>query len=161
MKNKRNNERENLGIITEKYFVEQFIGMGYIQCIESKNSSKIMDSAKIDLLNLPFNIQIKSGNQKNMNPGKELFEMSNIIKSMFPESESVRKKDNYLIHKKQSREDVYMSLKTFNKIKEETKGKISFELRYMNRKDFEYSINSEYKAVVSISFEIFKVLFTK
>lgn len=144
----------------ERYYAKLFKDMGFLYCITARLGSRLYDNAKIDLINLPFNVQIKAGQQKNMNPGRELFSMENMIKALFPPEESVHKKPNFLIHKKdigrgkkatEEHELVYMSFKQYQKYKKEDK-----KLRYLFKKVFKFELQSEYKEVVAITFEVFK-----
>ena len=54
---KKNREK---GLKGEQFYVEYFKNIGYKKCDTSKKRS-IQDNAGIDLINIPFNVQIKSG----------------------------------------------------------------------------------------------------
>lgn len=144
----------------ERYYAQVFKELGFSFCVTARLGSRLYDNAKIDLINLPFNVQIKAGIQKNMNPGRELFSMVNMIQALFPPEESVHTKPNFLIHKKQvgrgrkateEHEIVYMSNLQFQKYK-----KINPKIKFLFEKIFKFELNSEYKHVVAVTFEVFK-----
>lgn len=121
----------------EKYYQQCFVNLGYTDCeISIKNS--IEDRLGIDLLNLPYNIQIKSGVQKNMNPGKVLQRMlKKIVNTEYANKPCI------LIHKK----------KTFSLFDEE-------DVIYMINHNI-ISKNEKYIAVTKYPISDFKVLFHK
>lgn len=130
-----------------------FKELGFSDCVPSRYTSKRHDNAKIDLLNLPFNIQIKAGRQKNLNPGKELFSMFNCIQSMFPKEDEIFKRPYLLIHAKEKADEdmVYMSLEQFILY-----NKDSPNLTYSTTKEFKFEMNSEFKYIVGMSFNVFR-----
>lgn len=142
------------GADAETYLSQQFRYLGFRMCIPSRPTRKDYDNAKIDLTNLPFNIQVKAGRQKNLNAGKELFSMFSCIQSMFPKGDEVFEKPYLLIHMK-SVDDimVYMSLQQFDLFRNQIKGKT---LEYSNLKEFKFEMYSEFKTIVSMPFEVFK-----
>lgn len=150
------------GSTAERYYANFFKGIGYSHCVTSRFGSKKHDNAKIDLIYVPFNIQIKAGIQRNMNPGKELFMMATSIVSMFPPEDEVHKKPCVLFHYKQGNvgvkrtpemEMVYMSIIQFDIFRNKTEGK---NLEYSYIKDFKFDLNSEFKTIVGMTFEYFK-----
>lgn len=111
-------ENQLKGIRGEEYYADYFRTLGYKDCkrVEKKT---LYDDIGIDLINIPYLIQIKSGLQKNMNPGKVLTLMSAQIKNNLPKNH-IANLENYnlfLIHHKDSTEIdadiIYMSLDTF------------------------------------------------
>lgn len=139
------------GADAELYFMDVFHNLGFRMCYPSRHTSKKHDNAGIDLLGIPFNIQIKAGRQKNLNPGKELFSMSNKIQSMFPKEDEVFKNPCLLLHINNENEiKVYMSLLQFDKFR---KNRI---IHYSDLKEFKFELFSEFKSIVSMSFEVFK-----
>ena len=148
------------GSDAERHYARIFRELGYIHCETARYASKHHDNAKIDLIFIPFNIQIKAGKQKNMNVGKELFAMVSMIKVMFPEGEDVHNKPNLLFHYEEvgrgkkrlpQHEKVYMSLQQFKFFKEKVPS-----FRYDELKEFKHSMDSEFKVVVNMTFEYFK-----
>lgn len=148
----------------EVYYRNIFRDLGFSHCVTSRFGSRMYDNAKIDLINLPFNLQIKVGTQKNMSPGKELYSMGEKLIEYFPPNDEVFSKPKLLIHKKQakqrgkySEEIVYMSKNQYTIYKElgtdveilfEKKGNINFP-------------ESEFKHIVAISFKDFIELIVK
>jgi hypothetical protein len=148
------------GSNAERYYASLFRELGFKHCLTARFASKLHDNAKIDLINLPFNIQIKYGKQKGMNAGKELFLMASSIEKMFPEDDPTTKKPLLLIHKLRTgkgvkrtpeHEKIFMSLKQFNIFKSEFPN-----LEYETVKEYKYDLKSEYKIIVSMKFETFK-----
>lgn len=148
------------GSTAERFYAKFFRELGFTFCETSRFVSKKHDNAKIDLMYIPFNLQIKAGIQKNMNPGKELFMMATSIASMFPLEDDVHKRPCLLIHYKQGKpgarrtpdmEMVYMSMIQFDVFR----GK-SPQLEYSMLKDFKFDLNSEFKTIVGMTLNHFK-----
>lgn len=158
--NNRGKRNRTIGHDAERYYAQVFKNLGFSFCVTSRLGSRLYDNAKIDLINLPFNVQIKAGIQKSLNAGKELFSMVSMIKALFPPDDTIHSKPNFLIHKKPigrgkkatpEHEIVYMSKKQFLIYQKQNKNlKPSFE------KSFKFELNSEFKDIVAINFEIFK-----
>lgn len=148
------------GSNAERHYAKIFRDLGFDFCETSRFVSKKHDNAKIDLMYTPFNIQVKAGIQKNMNPGKELFLMESSINSMFPSEDEVFQKPCLLFHYKQgvkgkkreeNSEIVYMSEEQFNFFK-----KLIPDLEYIDKKSFKFDLNSQFKHIVWMTFEYFK-----
>lgn len=157
---KRGATNKRKGHDAERYYCNIFKELGFSFCTTARLGSRLYDNAKIDLINLPFNVQIKAGIQKSMNPGKELFSMFTMIQSLFPPEEPVHKRPCFLIHKKQvgvgkkrspEHEIVYMSYKQF----QDYKG-LNSEVNFIFEKVFKFEMNSEFKHVVALTFEVFR-----
>ena len=89
------------GSNAERYYVNIFRDMGYEKCVTARYGSKIHDDAGIDLLNIPFNIQIKAGVQKGLKPVHTIMEVKDRIRRMFPEDNKEQSYPTILIHKKE------------------------------------------------------------
>lgn len=148
------------GSTAERYYAKFFRDLGFTFCETSRFVSKKHDNAKIDLMYIPFNLQIKAGVQKNMNPGKELFMMASSISSMFPLEDEVHRKPCLLIHYKQGTpgvrrtpdmEVVYMSMIQFDVFRNRSR-----ELKYDYLKEYKFDLQSEYKSIVGMTLEHFK-----
>ena len=148
------------GSTAERYYAKFFRDLGFTFCETSRFVSKKHDNAKIDLMYIPFNLQIKAGVQKNMNPGKELFMMASSISSMFPLEDEVHRKPCLLIHYKQGTpgvrrtpdmEVVYMSMVQFDVFRNRSR-----ELKYDYLKEYKFDLQSEYKSIVGMTLEHFK-----
>ena len=150
------------GSHAERFYAHVFKKLGYEYCITSRLGGRIYDNAGIDLMNIPYNVQIKAGTQKNISPGKILFNIDNQIKALFPETSEIRKYPIILIHRplpfsSNTDEDVvYYTYEQHLKFR-----KINPELRYDTRKQRRGMYNNEYGTIVSVSFEVFKNLILK
>lgn len=89
------------GSNAERHYAKVFKDLGWKHCETARFGSKKHDNAKIDLIFIPFNVQIKAGVQKNMNPGKELFMMESCVNTMFPKEHEVFCKPKLVFHYKQ------------------------------------------------------------
>lgn len=150
------------GSNAERHYVKFFKKLGYEFCETARFASKKHDNAKIDIVGIPFNIQVKAGIQKSMNPGKELFLMETCIKTMFPPEDQVNDYPCFLFHYKQgtpgrkrTKEDeiVYMSLQQFDIYNNKSKNK---KLEYLGQKSFKFELNSEFKHIVWMTLKYFK-----
>lgn len=148
------------GIRAEKFYEKLFISCGFPDCKTSKEVSRHHDNANIDLVNIPFNIQIKAGRQKNMNPGKELLQMNSYLHSMFPADDEIIKRPLLIIHHQDveigterlaQHSNVFMSLQQFDLFRQ-----IYPHLQYDGLKSFKFDLQSEFKHIVSVTFEYFK-----
>jgi hypothetical protein len=149
------------GSNAERYYVKIFKELGFEFCCTARFASKKHDNAKIDLLYVPFNIQIKAGIQKGLNPGKELFYLESSIKTMFPVEDEVHTKPCLLIHNKQGTlgrkrlpEDdmVFMSYQQYLSFNEHAETNLTFTYQ----KQFKFDMASQFKHIVGMSFEHFK-----
>ncbi len=149
------------GSDAERFYANKFKELGFEHCITSRLGSKRHDNAKIDLIYIPFNVQVKAGVQKNMNPGKELTMMKDSIEKMFPKEDSVHTNPCILIHKKLTpqrsftkrtpeMEIVYMSYKQYEEYVEK-----GADLALLSIKEFKFETVSEFKSVVGITFQCF------
>ena len=93
-----NNKRA--GSNTERFYAKFFRNLGFKFCRTSREESKVLDSSGIDLTNIPFNIQLKSGIQRNLNYSKELFDIDNKIKLNLSEDNPYYNKPVVIIHRK-------------------------------------------------------------
>jgi len=148
------------GSTAERYYAKFFRELGFTFCETSRFVSKKHDNAKIDLMYIPFNLQIKAGIQKNMNPGKELFMMATSIAGMFPLEDDVHNRPCILFHYKQGKpgsrrtpdmEMVYMSMTQFLAFQEK-----SPELTVLSLKEFKFDLDSEFKTIVGMTLDHFK-----
>ena len=94
-----NNKRK--GSNAERYYVNIFKEMGFDKCVTARYGSRIHDDAGIDLINIPFNIQVKAGKQKGLNPILTLKDIKERIKNIFPEDFKEHQYPTILIHKKE------------------------------------------------------------
>ena len=104
--------------------------LGFKHCVTSRYGSRIHDDAGIDLIHLPFNVQIKTGKQRGMNPSQVLNYMKSRIKELFPETAPEQKMISVVIHRKdvgqgrkRNEQDdlVFMSFEDFKKLLKKVK----------------------------------------
>ena len=147
------------GLNGERYYAKFFRSFGFVECQTSRKVARPLDDAKVDLVGLPFNIQIKTGIHKNMSVGKELSHMDACIKSMFDENHPDYNKPRLLIHKydigrgkrrKPENEQLYMSFEQFNRFKEQVP-----DLVWDDIKQSKYDTKSEFKTIVRMTFDYF------
>jgi uncharacterized protein YmfQ (DUF2313 family) len=72
------------GSNAERYYAKVFQDLGFDKCVTSRYGSRVHDDAAIDLINVPFNVQIKAGKQKGLNPVSVLSDIKERIKEKFP-----------------------------------------------------------------------------
>ncbi len=113
------------GSDAERFYANIFKDLGYEHCKTSRLGSKLHDDAGIDLIFLPFNVQIKAGKQAGLNASRELDYIQTRMKELFPSTSLEHSYPNILIHKKavgqgKKRKDtdeiVSMTFKDFVKI---------------------------------------------
>jgi hypothetical protein len=99
---KKNYGKRNrsLGHRAEVEYAKKFRELGFDKCVTSRQGSRLHDDAKIDLIFLPYNVQIKAGKQRGLNPITVLKEMEAAIKEKFPDNSSELKNPNMIIVKK-------------------------------------------------------------
>ena len=89
-----------MGHNAERYYAKEFRDLGYKHCITSRQGSRIHDDSGIDLIFIPFNVQIKAGKQRGLNPVVELKNMEEKIKVHFPKDNPVYTYPNLVILRK-------------------------------------------------------------
>jgi hypothetical protein len=97
-KKRVNNKRK--GSNAERDYAKRFRELGFLRCITSREGSKLYDNSGIDLLYIPFNLQIKAGVQRGINYSQELKYVRDQINSNFDADEPVHKRPIILVHKK-------------------------------------------------------------
>lgn len=115
------------GSNAERLYAKLFRELGFSFCQTARYGSRLTDDAGIDLINLPYNVQIKAGYHKGMNPGRVLDVIDERLPELFPPEDQIHNKINILIHrnqigpgKKRVPEDdlVYLKVTDFIKIGE-------------------------------------------
>lgn len=89
------------GSDAERYYAKIFQGLGFTHCKTARLGSKLHDDAGIDLIFLPFNVQIKAGKQLGMKPDRELKYMQDRMRELFPPSSPEHEYPKIVIHKKE------------------------------------------------------------
>lgn len=93
---------KNKGSNAERHYAKIFReNLGYQYCKTARFGSKLHDNSGIDLIGIPFNVQIKAGKQAGLNISKELLYIKNQVNSNFPEGSLERDNVKILIHKKE------------------------------------------------------------
>jgi len=90
-----------IGHNAERLYAKEFRELGYSHCVTSRQGSRLHDDAGIDLIFIPFNVQIKAGKQRGLNPITELKSMEQKIKERFPETNPELSQPNMVILKKE------------------------------------------------------------
>lgn len=91
---------KRLGSDVERYYAKIFRELGYSHCKTSRMGSKLHDNAGIDLLFVPFNIQLKAGKQKGLSISSELRYINDKMKESFPPESVDFTYPKILIHRK-------------------------------------------------------------
>lgn len=97
MSSKKGRINRSKGHNAERIYRKIFIELGFKECVTSRYGSRIHDDAGVDLINLPINVQIKAGKQRNLNKKLELEEIKSKIKKLIPNEQE---KPLILIHRK-------------------------------------------------------------
>ena len=98
-KNSLGSRNRAKGHSAERLYTKLFKEFGFSACVTARYGSKIHDDVGIDIINLPFNVQVKAGKQRSMNPTIILSKMKEKIETSVLESE--HDKVNIIIHKKE------------------------------------------------------------
>lgn len=85
----------------EREYAKLFRELGYPLCKTARQGSRLMDDAGIDLINIPFNVQIKVGKHTGMNASKVLAIIKERLPMALPPTDPIHKFPSVLIHKKQ------------------------------------------------------------
>lgn len=88
------------GSDAERYYAKKFREIGHTHCVTARLGSKLHDNAGIDLIMLPYNIQIKAGIQKGMKPLTELVNMKERMGELFPPKSIEHNLPKLVIHKR-------------------------------------------------------------
>lgn len=102
MENKKNSQGKTnrmKGHTAERYYMRIFKELGFDKCVTSRHGSHLADSAKIDLIFIPINLQIKAG-YKSLNYSVVLGDMSKAIKEIFPAYTPEYNNPNVMVHHK-------------------------------------------------------------
>ena len=80
-----------------KFFKEE---LGYSFCKTSRYGSRLHDDAGIDLINVPYNVQIKAGKQRGMNISDVIQNVKDKVVELFPAEEKEHSNPTIVIHHK-------------------------------------------------------------
>jgi len=91
----RSNKRR--GNDAERKYAKSFRDLGFERCKTSRSESRNLDNAKVDLTDIPFNVQIKAGFKKGINYSGLLKEVEDALSEAYPERLSL---PTMIIHEK-------------------------------------------------------------
>ena len=95
------NTNRTKGHAGERLYAKEFKLLGYNLCVTSRYGSRQHDDCGIDLINIPFNVQIKVGKQRAMKPHLELKNIQEKIKVNFPPDNTVKDNISIVIHRRE------------------------------------------------------------
>ena len=119
------NKNRNKGHQAEREYSNMFKDMGHEFCVTSRYGSRQHDDCGIDLINVPYNVQIKAGYARGLNYSKVLRDIYDRVSLNFPRFAPERERPSIVIHKKdvgrgkartEFDELVVMTLEDFKKI---------------------------------------------
>lgn len=84
----------------ERQYAKLFKALGFDKCVTARYGSKLHDDCGIDLINLPWNVQVKAGYRNGLNYSKELYKIDEMIKEKIPSNYPEHEQPNILIHRK-------------------------------------------------------------
>lgn len=103
--------------------------LGFSFCLTSRQGSRIHDDAGIDLVNVPYNVQIKAGYKRGLNIKDTIQYTKDRVSELFPPEAPEHEKPTVIIHRQdikrgQKRKEcdtlVYMSFEDFVKLIKQT-----------------------------------------
>ncbi len=100
-KSSRGKTNKRKGNNAEREYAEKFRQLGFENCKTARQGAKMLDDCGIDLIFIPFNVQIKSGLQQGLRPHKVLEYMKNRISEVLPKSSIEHTLPKIMIHKRQ------------------------------------------------------------
>jgi len=97
----------------------KFIELGFDKCRTSRQASRLLDDSKVDLAQIPYNVQCKKGYPKGINYTKLFQDMNESLKEHFMEGDPIIDYPKIIIHdkdRKKSEKLVIMQEEDFWKI---------------------------------------------
>ena len=100
MRGRKNSRRK--GNQAEVYYRNIFINdLGFSDCKTSRHASKLLDDAGIDLVGIPYNVQIKRGYNNSMNYLTTMLDLYSKINTNLPrEMDHIKKRVTFMIHER-------------------------------------------------------------
>ncbi len=148
-------ENQLKGLKGEEFYVDCFKNIGYETCKRAEKGS-LYDAIGIDLINIPYLIQIKTGIQKNMNPGKILTLLYAQLNNNIDKNHTILKENFnlFVIHHREvndlSNDIIYMSLDTYHYYLTKY---TNIEIEYSNIRDSK--LQSEFNKIIGINMNEF------
>jgi hypothetical protein len=97
------NKNRDKGHRYERMWANVFKDLGWDKCITARQGSRIADDSGIDLINIPYNMQLKCGYPRGINY-KDIFDKIDACKEKnFTEDDSIQKYPTVIAHKKTSK----------------------------------------------------------
>lgn len=90
------------GSDAEREYAKLFREIGYEHCVTSRFGSRLHDNAGIDLIGIPYNIQIKAGKQVALKAHQELKYIADQTQKLFPDYAIEQKLPKILIHRRET-----------------------------------------------------------
>ena len=100
-KSSRGKTNKRKGSNAEREYAEKFRQLGFENCKTARQGAKMLDDCGIDLIFIPFNVQIKAGLQQGLRPHKVLEYMKNRITEVLPKYSVEHNLPKILIHRRQ------------------------------------------------------------
>ena len=97
----RGKTNKRKGSNAEREYAEKFRQLGFENCKTARQGAKMLDDCGIDLIFIPFNVQIKAGLQQGLRPHKVLEYMKNRITEVLPKYSVEHNLPKILIYKRQ------------------------------------------------------------
>jgi hypothetical protein len=97
------NKNRDKGHRYERWWANIFKDLGWEKCITARQGSRIMDDSGIDLINIPYNMQLKYGYPRGINY-KTLFDSIDACKEKnFMDDDKVHAYPTVIAHKKSTK----------------------------------------------------------
>lgn len=91
------NTNKNKGSAAERKFRLKFEELGWKFCKTSRQANRLADDCGVDLVGLPFNVQVKAGHQEGMSPQSVLQYIDDRLPEAFAPHEAIHTLTNVLI----------------------------------------------------------------
>lgn len=94
------NKNRRKGHDAEREVVKMFQDLGYKYCVTARYGSRQHDDCGIDVINIPFNVQVKAGYSRGLNYSKVLRDIAERIGESFPKYSPEHTQPTVIIHRK-------------------------------------------------------------
>jgi len=100
---KQGKTNKRKGSNAEREYAAKFREIGYDACITARLGSRLHDNCGVDLINLPFSVQVKAGYGRGLNYSQVLFYTKSMLLQHIPQDAD---KPVICIHKKPKKKGV-------------------------------------------------------
>lgn len=114
MKTKNGTRNRNKGHRYERWLAQCMRNLGFSKCVTARQGSRIADNAGIDLINVPMNIQAKSGYSKGLNYTQIFEDMEKGLDEYFMEEDPIRSYPSVIAHKKGRKKSEHLVIMKFD-----------------------------------------------